>query len=120
MGSAEQLHGLALMSRDAAGAKTRSWCQQLSLSILPGAGDLVHAADHLPLGIAQIGIPAVEDQQGTVARCGICGFVLDRVVEYERFAFDPVSSFAADPERAALGHDQRKMDDRADIGHPGM
>ena len=50
----------------------------------------------MPLHFAEIGIPDVENQHRAVLFAAIPCFVLDRIIESDRFAFAPGASFAAD------------------------
>src|SRR3954452_1457914 len=112
---------------------TGSSCAMASLSTGPGdrlksdrslaaldVGRSVEAADHGPLVVAEVPGPHIDDEDRAVAGAAVPGFVLDRVVEGECMALDPAARLAADAELAAVGDDQRQVDDAAHVGHPGV
>lgn len=63
---------------------------------------LVDLADHRALGLAEIAVPAIEDQHGAILRRRIMCFVLDRVVENKCLAFDPWPRLARRRETCVL------------------
>src|SRR4051794_26909641 len=70
--------------------------------------------------LAEIGVPDVDDEDRAVAIAAVPCLMLNRVVKCERLPLDPLSSLAADAERASFGNDQRQMDNAADVGHAGV
>src|SRR4029079_10818813 len=85
-----------------------------------GLGDGAHVEDHSLLVRAEVRVPAIEDQQRAIFTALVPRLMLDRVVEREGLTYTPLADLAADPKAAAVGHDQRQMDDRPDIGDAGV
>ena len=74
----------------------------------------------LTLDFGQVRIPTIHQHHYACRGATVPSFVLERVVEGEALAFAPFAFFAADDERAILGHDQRQMRDETRVGHATM
>lgn len=65
-------------------------------------------------------VPRIEDQHGAALVAAVPSFVLDRIVESERLAFDPFARLPADAEAAAGRNIESEVDDCTGVGDPGV
>src|SRR4029453_2921197 len=79
-----------------------------------------HLEDHPLLVRAEMGVPAIEDQQRAILVAVVPCFMLDRIVEGEGLAIAPPRALSANPESAFPRHDQRQVDDCPNVGDAGV
>src|SRR5690348_18510598 len=88
---------------------TRGAARAFASAAFLRVGDGEQTADHVALMLAEIRVPAVEDEERAILIAGVPRLMLDRVVESEGLALAPLARLAADPKGAAGRHDQRQV-----------
>ena len=77
-------------------------------------GEKLH--QQLLLGLAEVRIPHVEDQDGAQLVAVVPGFMTDGVIEQDQFSWFPDVGLLAHPQGAVRRNDQWQMNGQAGVG----